>query len=112
MGFMLYNFHSLFEFFPYVFGGPITFLTATLFFFSFWEVRERQGTGSPLSPGSLAWEYPCAICGPVCGCLLFRDFLHEYAWSVGLCVCGWGGPSMLGSSVNVKCRQRCLAIFL
>lgn len=83
------------------------------YFFSFWEVRERQGTGSPLSPRSLAWEYRRAINGLMHVWLLLREFLHKWAWSVGLCVCvcvvSWAPVCV---NVNVKCRQRCLAIFL
>lgn len=33
-GFMFHNLHCLFEFFPYVFDSPITFLTVTNFFLS------------------------------------------------------------------------------
>lgn len=88
LGFMLYNLHGLFEFFPYVFHSPITFLTDTLFF-SFWEVGKRQKTGFSFSPLSLAWEHPYAIYGPMQVCLLLREFLHECAQSVVLYVCVW-----------------------
>lgn len=109
LGFMLYNLHGWFEFFPYVFDRSITFLTVTFFFF--WEVGERQRTGFPLSLLGVAWAYLCAIYGPMHVCLLLGEYLHECAQSVGLyvCVACWAPVYV---RVHVKCSHKCLAMFL
>ena len=46
--FMFHNFHGLFEFFPYVFDSPITFLTLT-FFLSGKLGRGREQVFPPFS---------------------------------------------------------------
>lgn len=88
LGFMFHNLHGLSELFLYVFGSPITFLTVT-FFFSFWEVGEKQRTCfSPfftdLYLGVFVchlWIYPCVS--------LVREYLHVSTQSVGLYVWRW-----------------------